>query len=101
MVSENIGKTLADERACANCASRLEDRHCLKHGIEAMSHRQDADATTNKMKKPNVRGPSPSRKAHLALREALNRKLKQPPPLRAKSLDKARRFRRNEFAQHE
>jgi hypothetical protein len=53
------------------------------------------------MKKPNVRGPSPSRKAHLALREKLNRKSKPPPSLPAKSLDKARSFRRNNLAQHE
>ncbi|PYL30865.1 MAG: hypothetical protein DMF45_00995 [Verrucomicrobia bacterium] len=31
------------------------------------------------MKKPNVRGPSPGRKAHLALRERLNRKSKPAP----------------------
>jgi len=33
------------------------------------------------MEKPNVRGASPSRKAHLVLREKLNRKSKPPPPL--------------------
>jgi len=33
------------------------------------------------MEKSNVRGPSPSRKAHLALRQKLNRKAKPPPPL--------------------
>jgi hypothetical protein len=33
------------------------------------------------MEKPNARGPSPSRKAHLALRAKLNRKSKPPPPL--------------------
>jgi len=33
------------------------------------------------MEKPNVRGPSPSLKAHLALGEKLNRKAKTPPPL--------------------
>jgi hypothetical protein len=53
------------------------------------------------MKKPNVRGPSPSRKAHVVLREKLNRKFKAAPRLPIKSLDKARRFRRNQFAQHE
>jgi hypothetical protein len=31
------------------------------------------------MEKPNARGPSPSRKAHLALKERLNRKPKRPP----------------------
>ncbi len=31
------------------------------------------------MKKPNVRGPSPARKAHLVLRENLNRKSKPAP----------------------
>ncbi|PYL41382.1 MAG: hypothetical protein DME27_04705 [Verrucomicrobia bacterium] len=34
------------------------------------------------MEKPNVRGLSPSRKAHLALREKLNRPDKPPPLLR-------------------
>jgi hypothetical protein len=53
------------------------------------------------MKKPNVRGPTPSRKAHLALREKLNRKFKPAPRLPAKSLDKARSFRRNPLAQDE
>jgi hypothetical protein len=53
------------------------------------------------MKKPNVRGPSPSRKAHLALRNKLNRKSKTPPLLPAKSFDKARPFRRNEVTQDE
>jgi hypothetical protein len=33
------------------------------------------------MKKPTVRGPSPSRKAHLVLRNKLNRKSKPAPPL--------------------
>jgi hypothetical protein len=33
------------------------------------------------MKKPAVRGPSPSRKAHLVLRDKLNRKEKPAPPL--------------------
>jgi len=31
------------------------------------------------MKKPNVHGPSPARKAHLALREKINRKSKPAP----------------------
>jgi hypothetical protein len=53
------------------------------------------------MKKPNVRGPSPSRKAHLALGEKLNRKFKAAPRLPAKSLDKARSFRRKPLAQDE
>ena len=34
------------------------------------------------MEKPNVRGPSPSRKAHLALQQQLNRPNKPPPLLR-------------------
>jgi hypothetical protein len=34
------------------------------------------------MEKPNVRGPSPSHKAHLALQEKLNRPHKPPPLLR-------------------
>jgi hypothetical protein len=33
------------------------------------------------MEKPNVRGPSPSRKADLALQQKLNGKAKSPPPL--------------------
>jgi hypothetical protein len=35
------------------------------------------------MEKPNARGPTPSRKAHLALGEKLNRKGKPPPRLSA------------------
>jgi len=35
------------------------------------------------MEKPNVRGPSPSRKAHLALQGKLNRPNKPPPLLRS------------------
>jgi len=33
------------------------------------------------MQKPTARGPTPSRKAHLALREKLNRKFKPAPSL--------------------
>jgi hypothetical protein len=36
------------------------------------------------MEKPNARGPSPSRKAHVALKERLNRKPKRPPRLPGK-----------------
>jgi hypothetical protein len=45
------------------------------------------------MKKPNVRGPSPARKAHLALREKLNRKSKPAPawPLPARIKKSLRR----------
>jgi hypothetical protein len=50
------------------------------------------------MKKPNVRGPSPTRKAHLALREKLNRKSKPAPawplPDRIKKSFRHRNFRR-------
>jgi len=35
------------------------------------------------MEKPIARGPTAGRKAHLALREKLNRKSKPPPPLPA------------------
>jgi hypothetical protein len=38
------------------------------------------------MEKPNARGPSPSRKAHLALKERLNRKPKRPPRLPIKKV---------------
>jgi hypothetical protein len=48
----------------ANCANAAPDRHS--------GQRID-------MKKPNVRGPSPARKAHLVLREKLNRKSKPVP----------------------
>jgi hypothetical protein len=41
-----------------------------------------AGAYDESMEKPNVRGPSPSRKAHIALREKLNRPDKPPPLLR-------------------
>jgi hypothetical protein len=47
--------------------------------------------TTIAMEKPNARGPSPSRKAHLALRERLNRKPKLPPVPVKKNLPTARR----------
>jgi hypothetical protein len=43
------------------------------------------------MEKPNARGPSPSRKAHLALKERLNRKPKLPPMPVKKNLSSARR----------
>jgi hypothetical protein len=43
------------------------------------------------MEKPNARGPSPSRKAHIALRERLNRKSKLPPVPVKKNLSTARR----------
>jgi hypothetical protein len=79
-----LGKSLADEIGRANC-------------VCACQHRQ----SRHFMKKPNVRGPSPSRKAHLVLREKLNRKFKPAPPLPAKSLEKARLFRRNPLAQDE
>jgi hypothetical protein len=39
----------------------------------------ERDLANVDMKKPNVRGPSPARKAHLALREKLNRKSKPAP----------------------
>jgi hypothetical protein len=44
------------------------------------------------MEKPNARGPSSNRKAHLALKERLNRKLKRPPLMPVKkNLSTARR----------
>jgi hypothetical protein len=45
------------------------------------------------MEKPNVRGPSPSRKAHLTLRQQLNRKDKPPPPLLEPTQEPARKTR--------
>src|SRR2546423_6529335 len=33
------------------------------------------------MEKPNARGPTAGRKAHLALRDKLNRRSKPPPPV--------------------
>jgi hypothetical protein len=47
----------------ANCANLVVER----------------DLANVDMKKPNVRGPSPARKAHLALRDKLNRKSKPAP----------------------
>jgi hypothetical protein len=38
------------------------------------------------MEKPSARGPSPSRKAHRALAQVLNRKQKRPPRLPAKKI---------------
>jgi hypothetical protein len=52
------------------------------------------------MEKPSNRGPSPNRKAQLALGAKVNRKFKQPPPFPAKSLDKARPFR-GKFPSHD
>jgi hypothetical protein len=46
------------------------------------------------MEKPNGRGPSPSRKAHLALRQKMNRKEKPPPPLLEPISEPARKMRR-------
>jgi hypothetical protein len=43
------------------------------------------------MEKPNARGPSPSRKAHLALTERLNRKQKPPTMPVKKNLSTPRR----------
>jgi hypothetical protein len=40
------------------------------------------------MEKPSARGPSPSRKAHRALAQILNRKPKRPPRLPAKKIAK-------------
>jgi hypothetical protein len=47
------------------------------------------------MEKPNVRGPSPSRKAHLVLREKLNRREKPPPALLEPMREPARRLRQS------
>jgi hypothetical protein len=49
---------------CANCAKAMVDRPW---------------GTKIDMKKPNVHGPSPGRKADLALREKLNRRSKPAP----------------------
>jgi hypothetical protein len=38
--------------------------------------------------KPTARGPSPSKKAHVALANKLNRKTKEPPTLPGKTLPK-------------
>src|SRR5260370_331173 len=46
------------------------------------------------MEKPNVHGPSPSRKAQLALREKLNRPDKPPPLLRTPINSRARKRHR-------
>jgi len=50
------------------------------------------------MEKPNARGPTPSRKAHLALGEKLNRKEKPPPQLPAR-VRKNRQPARREIGQ--
>jgi hypothetical protein len=51
---------------------KLTRANCANAGLDRQLTRID-------MKKPNVRGPSPARKAHLALREKLNRKSKPAP----------------------
>jgi hypothetical protein len=38
--------------------------------------------------KPNARGPTPSKKAHVALGNKLNRKSKEPPTFPGKTLPK-------------
>src|SRR5690348_15400195 len=40
----------------------------------------------SEMEKPSARGPSPSRKAHHALGQGLNRKSKRPPRVPAKKI---------------
>jgi len=51
---------------------KLTRANCANAGL-------DRQLTKTDMNKPNVRGPSPGRKAHLALREKLNRKSKLAP----------------------
>jgi len=51
---------------------KLGRANCANSVVERQSANID-------MKKPNVRGPSPARKAHLALRDKLNRKSKPAP----------------------
>jgi len=53
--------------------------NCANAGLDRQLNKID-------MKKPNVRGPSPARKAHPALREKLNRKSKPVPtwPIRSR-----------------
>ncbi|HYR22669.1 MAG TPA: hypothetical protein VEP30_07075 [Chthoniobacterales bacterium] len=51
---------------------KLPRANCVNAGL-------DRQLTKIDMKKPNVRGPSPRRKAHLVLREKLNRKSKPAP----------------------
>jgi hypothetical protein len=53
---------------------KLNRANCANAGL-------DRQLTKIDMKKPNVHGPSPGRKAHLALREKLNRKSKPAPAL--------------------
>jgi hypothetical protein len=79
-----MATNLTNPSGRGNCARLWQDRQ-----------------SPDQMKKPNVRGPSPSRKAHLALREKLNRKFKPAPRLPSKSLDNARPSRRKPLAQHE
>jgi hypothetical protein len=58
---------------------KLTRANCANAGL-------DRQLTEIDMKEPNVRAPSPERKAHLALREKLNRKSKPAPawPLHAR-----------------
>jgi hypothetical protein len=53
-------------------------------GFEARA-RERVRNTHSDMEKPNARGPTPSRKAHLALGEKLNRKEKPPPQMPARA----------------
>ena len=47
--------------------------------------REGVRITHSDMEKPNARGPTPNRKAHLALGEKLNRKEKPPPRMPARA----------------
>jgi hypothetical protein len=57
----------------------------LREKVGSQSARSWVNFLTD-MEKPTARGPSPSRKAHRALGQVLNRKTKRAPRLPAKKI---------------
>src|SRR5687768_3885339 len=81
-VSENMGRNLAQPLVSAKRPSRNKADLVLRT-VSRENHsimRQD--------EKPTARGPTPSRKAHVALGPKLNRKTKEPPTFPGKTLPK-------------
>jgi len=67
-----------------SCSFSYSEAMLFLFGFEARA-RERVRNTHSDMEKPNARGPTPSRKAHLALGEKLNRKEKPPPQMPARA----------------
>jgi len=74
-------QNLAVRRVRASEARLLWRRLCQQFNFNRQALAAASASTTTNMEKPSARGPSPSRKAYLALKEGLNRQTKRPPPL--------------------